>query len=574
MKNPFTAHRSPLTAYRIPLTVLLLFAFCSLTAFAQKTIISGKIEEICFEQVDLQSLYKNDGVSFGKAEINHDGTFKLVANIPQTDLYKLVFNDGQIFMLCLSPNQNIDLTLDCENLPMIKSVKGSPSIAFCKTAAEMYRATIVLKDSMNKALQTDKDIQFYNEFQSQLNPFLDANTRIDAYCMQVAKTTDSLQQFLNSKVIKGKVDSKEIDVFIYTASNFLKTIAANYSKFSNAVNSMNILADFRTNRNKKFESFYESGIDKCLNYTEQRNEKMVSTFSNFASQIETYLQFREDLIINDLADKKKEKEMLVTKIIELSKKCSNIKETENSLSNFAKWEDGYAKSALQDAQRNASTLRQKYQTFFDNENKRRNDNLLNYLLANKTDLAVLMFIDLFPRDQHLALHKEIISALYEKYPNNPLVLERSKVEKSPANATSVGALAPDLAFENPDGKILKLSNLKGKVVLLDFWAGWCRPCRQENPNVVKMYKKYNEKGFEVFSVSLDRDKANWTKAIQDDGLLWPNHVSDLKQWQSEAAKIYGISAIPTTFLIDREGRIIAKNLRGAALENALKELFD
>jgi thiol-disulfide isomerase/thioredoxin len=199
---------------------------------------------------------------------------------------------------------------------------------------------------------------------------------------------------------------------------------------------------------------------------------------------------------------------------------------------------------------------------------------VKYLIANKNDLATLMFLDVYPKDKYPELHQEVIKALYAKYPDHTIVSERYKVESSPVTSTSIGSFAPELAFENPEGKILKLSDLKGKVVLLDFWASWCRPCRMENPNVVNMYKKYNSKGFEVFSVSLDRDKASWMRGIQEDGLIWPNHVSDLGYWNSKGAKIYGVSSIPATFLINKEGKIVAKNLRGAALENALKELFD
>ena len=137
----------------------------------------------------------------------------------------------------------------------------------------------------------------------------------------------------------------------------------------------------------------------------------------------------------------------------------------------------------------------------------------------------------------------------------------------------VGDLAPDIALPNPDGTTIKLSSLKGKVVLLDFWASWCGPCRRENPNVVKAYEKFNESGFTVYSVSLDRNKASWERAIQQDGLLWENHVSDLKHWQSEAAATYRVTGIPMAFLIDKEGRIIAKNLRGASLDNKLEEIF-
>ena len=133
--------------------------------------------------------------------------------------------------------------------------------------------------------------------------------------------------------------------------------------------------------------------------------------------------------------------------------------------------------------------------------------------------------------------------------------------------------APEIVQADTSGKDLKLSGLKGKLVLLDFWASWCGPCRRENPAVVKLYNKYKSKGFEVFSVSLDQDRDRWIKAIKDDGLLWPSHVSDLRFWQNEAAKLYGVQSIPNTVLIDKEGVIIARNLRGDALEARLKQIF-
>lgn len=136
-----------------------------------------------------------------------------------------------------------------------------------------------------------------------------------------------------------------------------------------------------------------------------------------------------------------------------------------------------------------------------------------------------------------------------------------------------GSSVPEIELPTPEGKMLKLSSLKGKTVLIDFWASWCGPCRRENPNVVRMYKEYKDRGFTVFSVSLDENGDAWKKAISQDGLLWPNHVSDLKGWNTPMTQIYGFNAIPHTVLIDKEGKIIATNLRGADLEQKLKEIL-
>ncbi len=141
----------------------------------------------------------------------------------------------------------------------------------------------------------------------------------------------------------------------------------------------------------------------------------------------------------------------------------------------------------------------------------------------------------------------------------------------PTAAPEVGQSAPDIALTSPDGKVIKLSSLRGQVVLVDFWASWCGPCRKENPYTVEIYEAYKDKGFTVYSVSLDQNKAAWQKAIQKDGLPWANHVSDLKGWRNKAAADYGVEAIPATFLVDRNGTIVAKDVHGGELDKAVRK---
>jgi thiol-disulfide isomerase/thioredoxin len=137
----------------------------------------------------------------------------------------------------------------------------------------------------------------------------------------------------------------------------------------------------------------------------------------------------------------------------------------------------------------------------------------------------------------------------------------------------IGQDVPEISLNSPEGKPIKLSSLKGKIVLLDFWASWCQPCRHENPNLVENYRKYHSLGFEIYQVSLDRNREEWLNGIKQDHLDWV-HVSDLKYWESSVVSMFNIRGIPMNYLLDREGKVIARNLRGPELGEKLTEVFN
>lgn len=143
----------------------------------------------------------------------------------------------------------------------------------------------------------------------------------------------------------------------------------------------------------------------------------------------------------------------------------------------------------------------------------------------------------------------------------------------PTNPTAIGEVAPVFEGPTPTGELVSLASLKGKVTIIDFWASWCRPCRIENPNLVRLYNRMHDKGLEIVGVSLDKNQSSWARAIQDDGLRW-NHVSNLKYWQDPIALLYGVRSIPAAFVLNKDGVIVAKNLRGAQLDAKIEELLN
>lgn len=173
------------------------------------------------------------------------------------------------------------------------------------------------------------------------------------------------------------------------------------------------------------------------------------------------------------------------------------------------------------------------------------------------------------------LDKDMPKSKYSKQLEKMSTTLKAKIRERKMSArTEIGAIPPPIEQKDPNGNIISLDDVKGKVVLLDFWASWCKPCRIANPMVVDLYNKYNKKGFEVFNVSLDKNKSSWANAIKQDKLNWKYHVSDLQGWKSMHAKDYNVTSIPRTFLLDREGKIAALNIRDKRkLEEKIKELL-
>lgn len=201
----------------------------------------------------------------------------------------------------------------------------------------------------------------------------------------------------------------------------------------------------------------------------------------------------------------------------------------------------------------------------------------SFINENQGSPALIAALGAIDATNDFASYESLVTQLISAFPQSPSVqaiadnYRRMKAEKDEANIFAPGKPAPDFTELMLDRQTtMSLSDLKGKLVLLDFWASWCGPCRKENPNVVRLYEHYKDKGFTVMSVSLDDNLERWKMAIEQDQLSWPNHVSDLKKWSSAAAKIYQVRGIPFTVLIDEEGNIVATNLRGVQLEEALK----
>ena len=251
-----------------------------------------------------------------------------------------------------------------------------------------------------------------------------------------------------------------------------------------------------------------------------------------------------------------------------------LKSIENKITNYRSEIRELNINFVEASQNRDFELVNSIQSEFDFKKNQFELSLKDYLSSAKSSLAVLVTADYLDIEENLIFWETIYNNYTEEFKDNTYFKNfENKLIK--IKSISIGSVAPDIILNDTSGVPISLASLRGKYVLLDFWAAWCRPCREENPNIVENYNNYKSYGFDVYQVSLDRTKEDWVRGIKQDKLPWIN-VSDLKYYQSEAAELYNVDRIPSAFLLDPDGKIIAKHtdLRGPNLSRKLAEIFN
>ncbi|WP_435622480.1 redoxin domain-containing protein [Flagellimonas sp.] len=329
--------------------------------------------------------------------------------------------------------------------------------------------------------------------------------------------------------------------------------------FLKTTDSLNKLQDVDT-------TTVENGI---FSFTgEQENPKLYYIFleSNkgniplFLENGDIDIKFQKDSL-NYAQLKGTQQNELFMKFLDESRKIGErVRSMQRDMNNAARAQDTATVTSL----REEYLELQEHSRSFNIEFAKENPNALISALI----LGNLLYSKILPNEEIQQIYDALTPEIKASEPGKDLKEQLDKLQN-----TDIGSVAPEFSAPTPQGNMLALSDIKGKVTLVDFWAAWCRPCRAENPNIVSVYKKYHDKGLNVVGVSLDTRADDWNKAIEADGLEW-NHISNLKRFQDPIAQLYNINAIPAAFLLDENGIIVAKNLRGAALEQKVAELLN
>lgn len=524
-----------------------------------------------FQNVNLISAYGSTQQTYARADITGN-QFTMTVSVPE-DIYRFDFGNGSSMLLVLKPGENINMTVDAENLQQLLEVSGSESMTFVKEMSELAMKRKTSVDSINKELQKDKEKIYWSDFSTKFNLYRQTNQDVDDYLILAYNNMDTLYAALSQCLSNGKLKG-DLTTCADISNKMLKKVNMNYSPFANYLLNVDRYYTFSEERMQNATAFYAL-FDQYQSDLKARHTIAENSLGKVMEVVKSLLAEKDSLAFNNLWDKKGNQKQWLNKVVAaLYDELPQIIVQKAEYQKYMKNEKQNATALVSQSQEKLKLVVAKYQNAYNEIDAYLSGRLRDGVKAHKQDIGVLMFLDMFPREQNTALHNEVIAALHEKYPDHLIVKDRWNYMNSPAARVAIGAMAPELEFPDPTGKMRKLSDLRGKVVLIDFWASWCGPCRRENPNVTRIYSEYHDKGFEIFSVSLDSDAASWMRAIETDKLVWPNHVSDLKKWQSQAAAIYGVRSIPSTFLLDKEGRIVQRDLRGADLERAVKQLVE
>ncbi len=525
-----------------------------------------------FNKVNLTNAYGNSSQTYATADIVGD-KFNMTVSL-QNDIYRFDFGNGSSMLVVVTPGETVNMTVDAENLQQIVSVSGSETMQFVKEMSTLAMRRKTSVDSINKKLQEDPEKIYWGDFLQKFNLYRQTNDDVDEYLLLSYDDLDSVYQALKGSVSGGKVKGNAALECADVANRMLKKLEINYAPFANYQDNVDRYYDFSGKRMPGMDQFYQL-FDQYQSDLKARQDIAKNSLGTLMPKVKQLLAVRDSMAYNNLWEKKGNQTKWINQVAqELYPSMGSVVSQKAAYEKLMANDKQNADRLFTMVQEKVSKVVGRYQQSYNDLDAYITSKMKDEIKSHKEDIGVLMFLDIFPREQNATLHAEVITALHGKYPDHLIVKDRWNYMNSPASRVAVGAIAPDLEFPDPDGKMRKLSDLRGKVVLLDFWASWCGPCRRENPNVTKIYAQYHDKGFEVFSVSLDSDAASWKRAIEADKLVWPNHVSDLKKWQSQAAAIYGVRSIPSTFLLDKEGRIVQRDLRGADLERAVKQLVE
>lgn len=300
----------------------------------------------------------------------------------------------------------------------------------------------------------------------------------------------------------------------------------------------------------------------------QEDEQAFYRVNLFDKQYVTFILAGTDDVINITADGSKATGDFSVSGSEINDQKDKIDQVEKDFSSKAM---AIEQSFLNARETNNQEDMERYRLQYFSDLKVKNDNMKKTIWEATPNLSAIYGLNYLDANNEFGFMDSVATAFKES--GQLLDYAQSIIDRvDNMRKLAIGSPAPEIEMPSPDGEIITLSSLRGKYVLIDFWAAWCRPCRMENPNVKKMYATYADKGFEILGVSLDRTKDAWVQAIEKDGLPW-KHVSDLQYFNSEAARLYEIEAIPATYLIDPQGNILAKGLRGPSLRAKLKEIF-